>query len=389
MSRLYAHVRYPWSAAVGLGSPGPAEFYAALVINGLRSGRRTRHRAGALWRFTARHPPPAGLLASSARRLSRRERPDIDEMLDRVEQRWPDLAARSERLPDEAPPLDALALQRSAGLTVFVFGEGTAPLLVLKLTTGADDRLAAEAAALAEAGPAGVAPRDLGRVGGAYAQEALAGQPLALEPIRPVDAVVLGWSAPHEQLAAALARLAEATAKRAFPEELREPVERALADRPMSEWAWRKLSAAWAELEALEASVLRHHDISAENCLFDGGELVGIIDWEHAESRGAPGFDVLNTALAYVEFGVGLHGWSQEGVVAALDRAWTESPFWADARAAARATAAAAGVPASLHDALEVVFFGSRVGDRLLAPADAYATGLETVTKQLEIVCAV
>jgi predicted ATP-grasp superfamily ATP-dependent carboligase len=387
-SRRYVQVPYPWKAAVGVGAPGPAAFYAMLVGNALRSGRRTRHRLGAVWRFTAAHPPPAGLLAGSVRGLPRRARPDIDELLDRVEADWPALAERSARLPAEPPALTALALQRSAGLTVFVFGTGTEPLMVLKVTDADDARLAAEAAALREAAPAGVAPRELGRVGRAYAQEALAGEPLPLVRVEPEAADALRWSGPHQELAAGLTRLAETTAKRAFPEELRRPVERALERGPLSPSARRSLQAAWRDVSGLEAAVLRHHDIAAENCLFDGGRLVGIVDWEHAESRGTPAFDVLNTALSYMEFGVGLAGWSQEGVVTALERSWERSEFWIRARAAARESAAAAGVPESAFRPLEVVFFGSRVGDRAEPGRVDYATGLETVTRQLELVCA-
>jgi hypothetical protein len=388
MSRRYVQVPYPWRAAVGVGASGPPAFYAMLVGNALRSGRRTRHRFGALWRLAARYPPPPRLLAGAVRSLPRRSRPDIDGLLAQVEAEWPALAARSERLPAEPPSLDGLALQRSAGLTVFVFGAGAAPLLVLKTTSGAGDRLAAEAAALREAEAARVAPRPLGRVGDAYAQEALAGEPLPLEPLDPSAAGGLRWSPRHEDLASALVRLAEATAKPAFPEELRQPVDRALGQAPISDRARRTLTAAWRDIEGMEAAVLRHHDISAENCLFDGARLVGIVDWEHAESRGTPGFDVLNAALTYMEFSVGLSAWSQEGVVAALERSWPGSEFWSRAREAARASAAAAGVPERAFDALEVVFFGSRVGDRVAAGRVDYATGLETVTRQLELVCA-
>jgi hypothetical protein len=387
-SRRYVQVPYPWRAAVGVGAPGPPAFYAMLVGNALRSGRRTRHRFGALWRYAARHPPPARLLAGSVKSLPRRSRADIDDLLAQVAGEWPALAARSDRLSAEPPPLDGLALQRSAGLTVFVFGTEPAPLLVLKTTASNGDRLAAEAAALREAEGARVAPRDLGRVGSAYAQEALAGEPLPLEPLNPAAAGELRWSPGHEALASALERLAQTTAKPAFPEELRRPVQQALAQAPLSDRARRSLSAAWRELEGMEAAVLRHHDISAENCLFDGARLVGIVDWEHAESRGTPGFDLLNAALTYMEFSVGLSGWSQERVVAALEQSWGSSEFWSRARQAARASAAAAGVPERAFEALEVVFFGSRVGDRVAAGRVEYATGLETVTRQLELVCA-
>lgn len=391
-SRRYARVRYPWHAAIDASADGPPAFYASLIGNGLRSGRRTRYRFAPVWRAAARHPPPEALVARSVRALPRGPRSEIDQLLDRLAGAWPQLAARSQRLPSRPPRLSALALERSAGLTVFAFGEAPTPLLVAKLPTGdaaegQHTRLAAEERALREAEPAQVAPRALGRVGGAYVQEAIEGAPLPLEALDPARGASMSWSDRHERLGAALAELAAATAKRGFAEELRRPVERALAEGGLSQRARRTLAAAWDEVTRVDVSVLRHHDASPENCLYSGGRLSGIIDWEHAELRGAPGFDVLNAALSYMELGVGLVRWSQERVLATFEVAWRCSDFWRGARAAAARAAVAAGVPGDRIGALETVFFGSRVGDRLEGDVE-YPTGWETVRAQLELVCA-
>jgi hypothetical protein len=132
--------------------------------------------------------------------------------------------------------------------------------------------------------------------------------------------------------------------------------------------------------------VLEHHDASSQNCLFIGDRLSGLVDWEIARLRGVPGFDVWNTTLAWMEYGVGLVRWSQEVVLECFQRAWSSSPFWAQARASARDSARAAGVADSLLDSLEVIFFARRTGYRLSAPGK-YQTHAGTATRMLEAVC--
>lgn len=387
-TRRYAHVRYPWRAALDATAPGPGAFYASLLGNGLRSGRRTLGGLGGLWRIAARHPPPESLLTGVLRRLPLSPRPDVDRLLGEVRSSWDVLARRSEHLPPEPVQLSALALLRSAGLTVFVFGESERPLLVLKVPSDRGRGPSVEASALREAGPAGVAPRALGMVGAAYVQEAIPGRPLPLEAVEPGSAAELRWSEHHRELTRGLARLAETTAKRGFAEELRQPVEAALAQATLSARCRRVLTAAWRDVARLDVAVLRHHDTSAENCLFADGRLSGIIDWEHAETCGAPGVDVLNTAISYMELGVGLSRWSERRAVEALRASWGASEFWREARAAVRSTAVAGGAPESASEALEVVFFGLRIGERLAAPRVVHPTGLVTAAEQLEIVCA-
>lgn len=385
--RRYARVAHPWKAAVDLGSPHPARLYAALIGQALHHrlpGRTRFPRARALG---ARRGLPEGLVAGSVRALPRHSRPDLDALLDRVSEAWPELAARSVRLPPSLPDPSVLALERRSALTVFVLGRSPQPLLVLKVPAPGSGGVDREARALEEAEPARVAPRYLGRVGDARVQEALEGAPFRVEPLTLEEARSLRWPEPLAEVAAGLARVAAETAKRAAPDGLAGTLERALDCRDLTPRARRALAAAYRDLGGLEAAVLRHGDTSAQNCLFSGGHLTGLVDWENSSSRGAPGFDAWNAAVAYVEYGVSLVRWSEEAVVAAFTAAWSGSPFREGAREGAAATVLAAGVPESCLDPLEVAFFGHRLGRRI-DREDAYPTGVRTAARMLEVVCA-
>lgn len=379
-------MRYPWSARVDTRSPAPAGHYAALIAQTLRYGMPARRRPRRAWALAGRRGVPEGLLAGVLARFPRVADRRIDELLDTLAGRWDELRGRSPRLPPKPPFLSALALSRSAGLTVFVFGDGAGPVVVAKLASGAAGRIEAEFRALRAAEDAGIAPLDLGRFGDAFVQEGLAGAPLRVEPLTPARAARLEWTGEHETLAGGLARLASSTARAVAPPTLAARVERALEHDRLGAAGHRSLAAAWRDVRGVEASVLRHCDASPQNCLFEGPELTGVVDWELAEMCGAPGFDVWNAALSYIEHGLGLVEWSQDLAVEALARSWDRAPFWARARAAAREAAGAAGVPADRLDALELVFFGSRIGDRLLMPEVRRGTGTEASARMCEIV---
>ena len=365
----YAHVRYPWRAAVDVRAPGPARFYASLIRQAMRYGLPARRRFAPLWTFAGRHQVPEAPLAGLARVSSKRARPDLDELLAALPDEWARLAAGARALPAEPPALTALALERSAARTVFVFGGDDAhPLLVMKVPVGRAELVELEAAALEEARPADVAPRDLGWVAGARVQEALRGRPLWTDPITPESARTLPWGPAQESLTAGFARLAETTAKPLFADELRKPMALVLDSGRLSSRAQSALAAAWSDWSKVDLSVLRHHDTSPQNTLFDGDRLSGLVDWEMAVTRGVPAFDTYNAALSYTEGGVGLVRWSHDLVVETFRNAWLDSPYWHGMRRAARESAAAAGVPDSALDSLELVFFGSRVGDRLARP---------------------
>ncbi|MGI8595178.1 MAG: phosphotransferase [Solirubrobacteraceae bacterium] len=147
------------------------------------------------------------------------------------------------------------------------------------------------------AGPAGLAPLVLGQVAKGWAQEALEGDPLRVEPLSPAGARRLGWPFLLGELARALTRLGEASRRRASPDELRRPLERALADGAIGSPTRRLLAAAWRDLRQLDVAVLRHRDTSPQNCLFSGGRFVGLVDWEDAAPLGARGYDTLNGPL--------------------------------------------------------------------------------------------
>ena len=252
-SSHYVQVPYPWKASVDVREEGPSRFYAHLVSQALRYGLPTRRRFGALLGAVGRAGIPAGPVAAALRALPRRERPDVDALLDEVGASWGELAARSERLPRAVGALSALALQRKIGLTVFVFAGGDAPLVVCKVPEPGDDRVEAEARALDEAAPAGVAPRHLGRVGAAVVQEALDGHALRVEPVDPDSAAAARWSDEHQQLADGLERLAEVTHKQQPVGELAGPLERALAEHSLGSSARRALEGAAADVARVVA----------------------------------------------------------------------------------------------------------------------------------------
>ncbi len=379
----WGHVPYPWRAAIGLGSPYPSRFYASLITQSLRFGLPARRRMGPLLAFVARRSPPQAPLALGLRAVARQQqRSDLDRLLDALVERWPELTAGHETLPGEPPPLSALVLQRRAALTLFAFGQRPAPLMVLKVPAPGDTRVEHEVNALRVAGPAGLGPRPLGQVAEGWVQEALEGDPLRVEPLSPAGARRLGWPPLMEELAHALTRLGEASRRRASPDELRRPLERALADGAIGSTARRLLAAAWRDLRQLDVAVLRHRDTSPQNCLFSEGRFVGLVDWEDAAPLGAPGYDTLNAALSYLDLGVGLQRWSEALLLECFTSAWA-GEFGHRAREAARASASAAGVPERLLEPLELAFFGWRIGRRLDNPS-FYPTTAGTAARMLE-----
>jgi Phosphotransferase enzyme family len=384
-ARSYAHVpstRQPW-AAVDVESSAAAAFCLRLLADGLRYGLPASRRFGFARAAVARTSVVSTLPAFALARLPRRPRPDVDRVLIELEGAWPQLAVEG-RLAAQVPPaLRALALHRRSALTVFVFADGSRPLLVAK-REGDRDRLEREAAALREARGAALAPRYVGRAGPAHVQKALAGDSLALQSLGPSSARALTWAPAHSELSEALARLASLTAKRGRPEQLREPIEGAVGR--AGGQAARAVTAAARDLRRLEISVLTHGDTSPQNVLVAGGRFVGLVDWENARGHGAPGFDAWNFALAFLEHGVGLRSWSQERVLDTFCAA-LESPFYEAARRAARAAAAAAGVQESLLEPLELAFFARRVLVRRAHPS-RFPTSETTAAGMLEAVCA-
>jgi hypothetical protein len=316
----------------------------------------------------------------------RRSEPQLDALRDSIAKDWDRLAQRSSRLPSAPPELTFLAVKKRAALTVFVFGDAARPLLVAKLPQAGNARVDLEARALEEAEPAAIAPRFLGRVGDARVQEALDGSPIELWPLTPECADALAWPPALAELVRALARLAERTGRPGEPAALRPPVELALASSLLGSRTAAMVRAALSDVARLDRSVLEHRDASSQNCLFLGDRLSGLVDWEFADLRGVPGFDVWNTTLAWMEYGVGLVRWSQDLVLECFQRGWSRSPFWAHVRAGARDAARAAGVGDALLDSLEVTCFARRTGLRIEAPGN-YQTDVRTAARMLDAVC--
>jgi aminoglycoside phosphotransferase len=362
---------------IGLGSPWPSRLYAQLAVQALRHGLPAR-RGGPLLAVGARLGFPRGVMAAVGRRFPARRHPELEELLGEITSAWPRLDGQSIRLPDEPPFLSALALQRAAGLTVFILGDDERPLLVAK-RPGDQRLLEAERAALRRAEPTEIAPRYLGEIGDWYAQEGLPGKALGIPRLRE-----LSWDGRLSQLAASLAALSGASVRAQPPDGLATPVEAALTS--LSGSPRRALEAAWGDVQRLDVSVLQHGDTSAQNCLFEHDRFSGLVDWERADERGVPGFDTWNAALALLEHSVGLGRWSQKRVLAAFRDNWLGA-WGTSARAAAADSATAAGVPESLLGPLEVVFFARRLGRRLARP-DSYATTPATAARMLELACA-
>lgn len=385
----YAEVPYPWRAAVARGTSAPARHYATIAAQAVRYGLPARRRPAAVWTRVARHRLPVGALAQIVSRLPGHERPDLDDLLSDVRATWPELAGRSGALLPATPPasLSALSLERRAARTVFVFGEGAAPLLVLKVDTAGGAQPAREAAALRAVEPARVGPVDLGRVGTAYAQSVVPGAPLRVRPLEPAGARGLTPPACLENAYAGLERLGAATAADGPPTDVRDLLECAAAHPELGDRARRALLAASARIGRLDRCVLAHRDASPQNLHCAGDRLAGLVDWELAEPRWLPGFDTWVAAVSYLEHCVGMVRWSDDAVLAVFDAAWTHSPYFERSRAAARSAVAAVGLDPADAEALELAFFGLRLAHRARHP-EAWATSARTAARMLDTAAA-
>lgn len=387
--REYVRVARPWHATFDAHASQPAAFYTSVIRQALRYGMPSRRRFGPALAAVARHELFPGAVTARILRIRRRSsRRDLDDQLTEVTESWADLRERSRGLPETPGHLSILELQRSAGVTRFVFGSDPHPLLVLKIPAEGDERVDVEARALEEASPAEVAPLFLGRLGDARVQEGIAGSPLRVEPVAPENAGDLLWKPDHRALAAALTALATHTRKEETPKEINFGAFDAVAkDRLLSEVVRNRVAAAVKDLTRLRCAVLRHVDTSAQNCLVGpDGSFAAFVDWETARTSGVPGWDMLNAAIAYTEQGVGLVRWSDERAFDTFAGAWERSPFWREARAATDSTARAAGVPDDLLAAIEVSFHARRLG-RLLIDPTAFATSPGAARRMLEVVC--
>lgn len=381
----FVHVRYPWRAFIDTRSPYPARYYAGLVGQAMRYGLPASRRLPRLWTLAARRGIPETALARCLRLFPGRRRADVESVIAGVGAAWPQLKARSRRLPASPGQLTTLVLARRAARTVFVFGATPWPLLVLKDPPAGDGRAEHEASALDEAGSLGAGPRYLGRLGHVFVQEGLPGRAMSVEELAVGRAAELEWPDSLRQLSGCLTALAAATRKAEPPQDWRPAVELALGDPDLAADARNALAAAAKDVGRLESSVLCHRDASPQNCIFRDHRLEGLVDWETALSRGLPGLDAWVAAISYLDHCLGLVAWDERTVVQGFRQAWTHSQFYRDARLAIRAAAVAGGAPEAAVDALQVVFCGIRHGHRLSRPND-WPTAPSTTARVLEAV---
>ena len=383
-SRSYVRVRYPWEATFDSRARGPARYYSSLINQALRYGMPAK-RYGYVGARVAERGVPTGLLIRLWRILPRAASPEIDRLLAGIIAQWSQLAARSMRLPARCGTLSALALSRSSGRTVFVFDDDGTPLIVCKIPRGDAGAIENEARSLEKAGEAAIAPIYLGRVDEAHVQEALPGAPLLPQSIRPEEAHTLKWPRELQEMADALIRLAGQTAHPTTPEELSGPVLTALDSGSLSPSLRRSLAACIDDMKKNSVAVLRHGDTSAHNCLTEQGRFVGLVDWEWSRFDGAPGFDTINAAIAYLEHGVGRLKWSDQRALDALKNAWGAA-YFTECRTAARDSAAAAGMDDDQFEKLERILFLRRLGARMISPK-RFATSPDSALAMLEFVC--
>lgn len=382
--KRYTHIPFVWNAVLDRSTPWPAQFFARLLDDARRYGMPATRRPAPLWRALAVTPSVTPVLAALMRSSPKREgRDDLDFLQESVIDAWPALTQRAVRLPQEPPDISMLALRRSASTTVFMFGDSATPLLVVKVPSGEDDRAAHEADALTAAQPTGIAPHFLGRVGDGYVQEGIAGRPYRLRSIDTSNASSIPWETHHVTVAEALKGLGATTAGAEKPFEMTDGLLDAAAGSTLiGERTRTSIRIAIEEIEAGPRSVLQHRDVNAQNSLFDGNVLSGIVDWEFARTNGMPGFDTLNVALSDMEHGIALKRWSPPLVAEIFAAAWPRSPLWEAARASSREACLAAGLAVDPRH-VETFFFAYRFARRFRAGE----TSAWIAARMLETVC--
>lgn len=371
---------YPRGALVQRGTPEPQQYLVSLVDHLQRCSLPAAARFGPLRAAAVRRGVVAAAVREATRRRAPVERTDFDELLDGVRARWAELAAGARRLPPDAPELSLLCLRRSFGWLVFVFGGRPDPLLVCKLPNGDDSRVRAEVDRLAAVTGFHHAPRHLARVGAAYVQEAMPGQPLHLDPLRPQDAATAEWGGDLDDAAAVLATLGRATAGG----ELRLPALGQAEDGLLRREVVDAVRAGRARLLAQDVSVVRHRDVGPQNVLATAGRVTGIVDWELSD-RGLPGVDLLQLLVSVFEQRLGLVAWDDDVAATAFRAAWGTAPLFVRGRERLRSVVETAGLPAALAQDVEVAFFAERLADRCARPGE-FLVGARLATQMLEAV---
>lgn len=339
-------------------------------------------------RALGRRPPPESLLRSALRLAPRRERPDLDVLALDLFAAWPRLMSEQGSSVSDPSVIDLLALERRSALTVFVFIGNDQPVLVLKVPRDGATGPVAEAEALRAAGGLAGAPRYLGRCRDAYVQEVIPGAPFPLEPLRPDRASRIRWDERHVRVAEALRALKIGTRTPEAPREAYPTRARVALRHPgLSPETNSAVGASIDAVDALSVSVLKHGDLSPQNCLFQGSRFSGLVDWEGAILRGTPGYDLLNLGVAELEHRLALFGLSPTEYVDAMVRAWSDSEYFTALRSCVASEVEALDLDRSIVPAIEISFFARRLGHRLAEP-DRYVLGPDSAAAILEAVVA-
>ena len=384
----YCRMSFPRQVTFDATTPQPAKFLARLLLHALNHGMPASRRGGRAVAVLGRRDLPADPLARGLRALPRRRSPHLDDLMEQVAAWWPELTQRARHLPTSAPRLSALEMDRSAARTVFVFGPGDFPLLVIKTPHEGHSGPWREARALQIAAESRIAPAFLGQFGGALVQEGLPGMPLRLRAVTSTNAAHCPWPLEYDFLVSALQRLAQSSVRRHAGNEQLMTAIKAAQQYDLPARYQRLLSAASRDLSTLKLEVLQHRDLSAQNWLVDSKQqLVGVVDWEMCQVEGTPGFDAMHAAVSNFEHGIGLARWSEQNVLLSFRRAWSSAPLFSGGRNALKETARAAGVREALLEPLELGFFARRLGRRLFGQSRNTLLSPRSLSEMLTIVC--
>ena len=381
----FVKVSYPWDATIDLSSPEPARFYVSLIAQTLEYGAPAARRFGPLWALAGRAPLPEGTIAAILRRagaFSTKAVPPVE--TDPILDAWERLMDVDPRLPSRPKTLSTLQLTRASAVTTFLFSGSDTPLLVGKKPRGEGASVGAEVAALEAAHRSGVAPIYLGSVAGTELQRGLTGRAMKVEPIGIKGATRLAWTQQHRSLAEGFERLADTTVKHVPPSAMSDGIIEAALEHPgLSDITRRAISEAHDAFRDLPVSVLRHTDTSPQNILFEGNNLVGLVDWADATHLGMPGADMWNAALACIDKGVARVRLDERTLLLSFLGAWFTSDFGTESRRAGADAAVVAGVPEDLVGLLELLFFARRVGHRMKRP-DEFLVSADLAARMLE-----
>lgn len=362
--RMYLHPSLPWQPAISQGSGLARQYYISLAGQAVRYGRPAARRFGTGVAMVARTRLPEAYLRVRARGGAR-ARPDLEELLASLVASWGDLRWVEEMAPPKGEELTCLALERAIARTVFVFHRSSWPVLVAKLPRGdGSDALEREARLLERVEAVGVAPRYLGRTGGAWVQSGLAGAPRTPRPLVPEEAADLAWEDAHEGLAEVFSSLARATVGDRVDSDVIDTLRLAVADGGLTAQVSRRVEEALGMVTTMP-SVLVHGDASMQNILHHRGAVSGLVDWEMGQRSGLLGMDLLSALIAEIEDRIGMRRWSWERATEAVCSAWDDAPLFVEGRAAIWRLGHGLGLDDRQVEASEIAVLALRLGQYL------------------------